>query len=220
MKARLTSRAATALLLPFFNLTVAAHAHKEETQYWANQGISTSLDDATTLAFDLSERFIDAPVARHQYLASVTMDRRVAPGVAIGGGFTWSQVRQVNEYRPFEQLTLTRGVMAMRTRIEQRIFDNADGAVWRLRERLQLAMPLDPTKRWTGTVNIEGFFNLNRTNSSATTGLTMVRTLVGIRRTLGRNLSLTLSYQRQQTLVANGEDVVTHQPIMALALKL
>jgi hypothetical protein len=220
MKARSASRAATALFLPFFSLTGAVHAHKEETQYWANQGVSTMVDDATTLAFDLSERFLDAPVARHQYLASIAIDRRIAPGVSIGGGVTWSQVGQVNEYRPFEQLTLTRGAMAARTRIEQRMFDNTDGAVWRLRERLQLAVPLDPARRWTGTLNVEGFFNLNRTNSSSTAGLTMVRTLVGIRRTLGRRLSLALSYQRQQTLVANGEDVVTHQPIMAFALKL
>ncbi|MBO9574613.1 MAG: DUF2490 domain-containing protein [Sphingobium sp.] len=220
MQTRSTSRAAAALLLPLIGLSSTAQAHRDETQLWVSQSVSTKVDSATTLSLDTSERFLDTPTARHQYLARIAADRRVAQGVEVGGGITWSQINHVNEVRPFEQLTLSRGLFVLRSRIEQRMFDNADGTVWRLRERLQLAVPLDGKKRWTATVNGEGLFNLNSVNISKQTGLTQVRALIGVRRTLGARLSLALSYQRQQTLVAGGEDVVTHQPIMAIVLRL
>ena len=207
------------LILPA-GVSTAAQAHRDEMQYWASQSVTKAIDDATTLGLDTSERFLDTPTARHQYLARIVIDRRVAKGVDVGGGFTWSQIGGINEYRPFQQITFTRGLLSSRTRIEQRMFDNADGTVWRLRERVQLAVPLDKDARWTMTVNGEGLFNLNAVNISRQTGLTQVRTLVGLRHAFNDHLSLALSYQRQQTLVRGGEDVVTHQPILAIALKL
>jgi hypothetical protein len=201
-------------------LGYAADAHaRSETQVWVSESASTKLDEDTTAGLDLSQRFLDTPTARHQYLARVTLNRRVAKGVEIGGGFAWSQIADVNEYRPFEEVTLSQGILAFRTRLEQRMYDNADRTVWRLRERLQAAVPLDSAKRWTATVNGEALFNLNSANVAKQAGLTQIRTLIGLRHSFNSQLSLALSYQRQQTLVRRGEDIVTHQPIIALAAR-
>jgi hypothetical protein len=217
MPKNLHGRLAGALSLLLLSGTT--QAHRDETQLWISQGAAIEVAPATTLGIDTSERLSDQSSAKNQVLARLIVLRKVAKGVEIGAGLTYSRTGGVNEYRPFEEMTLSRGVLALRSRLEQRMFDNADRTVWRLRERLQVSLPLDRAKNWTATVSGETLFNLNQANAAKQTGLTQVRALVGIRRAINPKLSLTLSYQRQQTLVSGGEDVVTHQPILSLSAR-
>lgn len=209
-----------ATLLPALALagSTSARAHSE-TQYWLVQSATTRLDSATSLTLDGSERYGQQTSSHDQYLYRVTAARTVAKGLEIGGGFVWSRVGTVDEYRPFGEATLSHGLFASRTRLEPRMFDNADRTVWRLRERLQLSLPLDHARRWSATVNGEGFFNLNHANVAKQTGLTAIRTLIGVKWTLSRSTALGLAYQRQQTFVSGGEDVIVHQPILSVAFK-
>ena len=218
MSANLPVRIAAAFPISLVLLTAPAEAHKNETQIWLSQGAAVKLD-ATTIAIDLSERPNAQSAAKDQHLARFSITQAVAKGVELGGGFTWSRVGQVDEYRPFEEITLTKGMLALRTRLEQRMFDNADGTVWRLRQRLQVSRSFDRARRWTLTANGEVMVNLNSANVAPKTGLTQFRTQIGLRRALTEQLSLALAYQRQQTIVSGGEDLVTHQPILSLSAR-
>jgi hypothetical protein len=208
-------------ILPVLLLATAGPgiAHRTDTQFWFGESVSAVLDPATTLGVDTSQRLRETRIGADQYLSRIVLDRRVAKGVEIGAGFTWQGTGAVNEYRPHAQLTLSRGVFALRTRLEQRIIDGVDRTGWRLRERLQLAMPLDRGKRWTAVASGEGFFQLNATSAARQTGLAMIRTQIGLRRLIGDKLTLALVYQRQQQIVAGGEDVVNHAPVMTMAVR-
>lgn len=196
-----------------------ALAHRNDTQFWFGESIAAPLDKQTTIALDTSERLRYTRIGADQYLARVSIDRRIAKGIEIGAGFTWQGTGRLNEYRPHEQIVLTQGLFALRTRLEQRMIDGVDDMVWRLRERLQIAKPLDRARRWTAVVSGEGFIHLNRTGATALTGLVMFRTQIGLRRQIGDTLSLGLLYQRQQQMVAGGADIVNHAPVMSLGFK-
>jgi hypothetical protein len=210
-------RASLAAALPFALLMAgAANAHRDEGQYWVSQGISFALDKTTSIGLDASERYSDAAVSKNQYLVRATLLHQVAKGVELGGGFTWSQAGHINEYRPFQEITLTHGLLALRSRMEERMFDNADGTVWRWREKLTLVAPIDKARTWSIVANGEAMFHLNRTNMSRQVGFAQFRTLVGLRHSLNDHITLALSYQRQQSIVTGGDDVVVHQPILSL----
>ena len=214
----LPGRIPAVLAISLALLAARSEAHKNETQIWLSQGAAVKLG-ATTIGIDISERPNLQTSSKDQYLARILLTHPVAKGIEIGGGFTWSRAGLVNEYRPFEEITLSRGIVALRTRIEQRMFDNADNTLWRLRERLQVVVALPGTKLWAVIANSEALFNLNSVNVASQTGLTQFRTQIALRRSLGTHLSLTLAYQRQQSLVSGGEDLVTHQPILSLSTR-
>jgi len=196
-----------------------ALAHRDDTQVWFGESIVAPLDATTTIGLDTSQRLRESRIGADQYLARLSIDRKIAKGVEIGVGFTWQGTGRFNEYRPHQQIILTQGIFALRTRLEERMIDGVDDMVWRLRERLQILAPLDETKRWTAVISGEGFFHLNRTPVAPLTGLVMVRTQIGLRRQLSDKLMLGLVYQRQQQMVPGGADIVNHAPVMTLAVR-
>lgn len=196
-------------------------AATEESQAWITEQVTIRAGQDDILSIDSSQRArSDGKSGGEQFLARVGIDHRLTPAVQVGGGIAYLKSEVDQEMRLFQQLTLTKGIWTGRTRIEQRFFDNADEASWRLRQRVQAAVPVDAAKKWTIIAAAEVFFHLNRARPSDKTGLAMMRHQIGIRHPIARALDAQLLYMRQQNFRDGRPDVVSHIPWLTLSWRL
>lgn len=203
-----------AITLP---LIVAPARAAEDTQLWVSEALTFKADNNDSVTLDFSQRArSDATSGGEQSLSRITWDHRIAEGVQIGGGFAYLKSEVDQELRFHQQLTVSHGILQSRTRLEQRFFDNADEASWRLRERIQATVPLDADKKWALVGATEFFFHLNRAKPSDKTGLAVMRLQGGIRRSLSKSVDIQLLYMRQQTFRDNKADMFNHVPWLSL----
>lgn len=107
-----------------------------------------------------------------------------------------------------------------RTRLEQRFVDDTGRTGWRLRQRIGVAIPLSSKDDgWTLSGNAEGFWTLRPTAAGGQTGLTGLRTFLGVERSFGE-VDLELGYTRQQNIRDNAPDRVGHAPTLGLTINL
>nr|WP_253343826.1 DUF2490 domain-containing protein [Sphingobium sp. OAS761] len=202
-------------------LPPAAHAATEDVQAWLSESISIKASDTDTVTIDASQRArSDTSSGGEQFLQRVTWDHEIVPKVQIGGGFAYVKSEADQEMRFHQQLTVTHGPLQSRTRLEQRFFDYADNAVWRLRERVQLTIPLNGARTWSAVGAGEAFFNLNRARPGDRTGLATFRLQAGLRRRLSKTLDAQLLYMRQQNIRDGRPDTVNHLPWLSFNWRL
>lgn len=214
-------RAAPMILIAMLLSGGTAQAATSESQAWITEQFAFKADKATTITLDASQRArSDRTSGGEQFLQRISIDRRIATGVEIGGGFAYLKAESEQELRFHQQLTLTRGLFSSRTRLEQRFFDNADEASWRLRERIAVTLPLDRARRTSLIATNELFFHLNRARPSDKTGLAMMRQQIGLRQRLSPHIDAQLLYMRQQTLRDHRPDAVAHIPWATLSFRL
>jgi hypothetical protein len=90
----------------------------------------------------------------------------------------------------------------------------------RLRQRIGVSFPLSSDEGgWAAIANAEGFFTLRGTSRTAQTGLTGLRTIVGVEKSWER-VGMTLGYARQQTFRDNRPDTVAHAPLIGIDISL
>ena len=197
-----------------------AVAATSETQGWATQSLIAQASDADTIQVDASQRFRRTSSSGDQQTVRILLDHRIATGVLVGGGVGFFRSEPEQEMRLFQQVTLSKGIWLGRTRIEQRFFDTADRASWRLRQRVQAAIPLDAAKKWTLIAATELMFHLNRARPSDKTGLAVIRHQIGLRHPINRALDVQLLYMRQQNFRDDRPDAVAHIPWLTLSWKI
>ena len=202
------------LLLALLSLAIgpAARATEEESQLWLGASATMKASPRDMVVIDIGHRFRRDESNGDQQLARIALDHSVAKNVQIGGGIAYFHSEPEQELRLFQQLTATHGIFQSRTRMEQRFFDTADEASWRLRQRFQASIPLDPAKRWTLVAATELFFHLNRAKPSDKTGLAVMRQQAGMRHALSKALDVQLLYMRQQGFRDDRPDAVVHVP--------
>ncbi|WP_242124842.1 DUF2490 domain-containing protein [Sphingobium sp. Sx8-8] len=209
-----------ATLLIAISAAAPAAATNSESQGWVTESLIVRASDADTVMLDTSQRFRRESSNGDQQVARVSLDHRIATGVQIGGGFAYFRSGPEQEMRLFQQMSMARGLWLARTRIEQRFFDTADKASWRLRQRVQLSVPLDSAKQWMLIAATELMFHLNRAKPSDKTGLAVMRNQIGLRHPITRTLDAQLLYMRQQTFRDGKPDSVVHVPWLALSWKI
>ena len=207
-------------LLIAMSVVAPASAATSETQAWTTESLIIKASDADTVNLDISQRFRRDAANGDQQTARILIDHRIATGLQIGGGLAYFHSGPEQEMRLSQQVTLTRGIWLSRTRIEQRFFDTADKASWRLRQRAQASIPLDRAKRWTLIAASELMFNLNRARPGDRMGLAVMRNQIGLRHPLTRALDAQLLYMRQQTFRDGRPDAVAHIPWLTLSWKI
>ena len=154
--------ALTAFTVATLASSSVAQAAEEETQLWIGASATMKASPHDIVVIDIGHRFRRDESGGEQQLARIAVDHALAEHVQVGGGFAFFHSGPEQELRTFQQLTLTQGIWQSRTRLEQRFFDTADEASWRLRQRIQAAIPLDAAKKWTLVAAGELFFHLNR----------------------------------------------------------
>lgn len=207
--------AAFAALMP-----IAATAADSEIQGWLTGSLIIKASDADTVSIDTSQRWRQESSNGDQQTIRLLVEHRIAKGVQIGGGIGYFHSEPEQEMRLFQQVTLNKGIWLARTRIEQRLFNTADEASWRLRQRVQATVPLDQANEWALIGAVEVMFHLNRARPSDKTGLAVMRHQIGVRHPINKAVDLQLLYMRQQTFRDNRPDAVAHVPWATLSWKI
>lgn len=120
----------------------SASAADEDVQLWLYAVASTDIDDDTRITFDTSARWREERRADEQQTVRVNVEQEVADFAWIGGGIGVFEAGGLTEIRPHQEMTLTTGRIAARTRIEERFFDGADQMEFRFRQRLRYTLPV------------------------------------------------------------------------------
>jgi len=194
-----------------------ARAADEAVQTWITGGGVAQIDDNDRIGIDVSYRLRPG---NDQLLQRITLDHRIADGVQLGGGFAFVTSRVQKEMRFHQQLIVDLGLLQSRTRLEQRYIDSAAQPAWRLRERIQLDIPLEKQRKWFLLTSAEFFFELHRPSAVQDSELVTTRQLIGLRHVLTPRLGIQLSYMRQHSFPDDRPDEVVHVPWLAIAWRL
>jgi hypothetical protein len=193
---------------------VPARAADEDMQLWITQSVSEPLSSATEGTLDLSQRFRENG---NQLLTRGTVEFRLSPNAVIGGGAAYvSTINAADEVRPHQQLTLTFGALALRTRIEERFFEQADRMELRLRQRIGVALPVSHRLK----AGLAGeILYIAQSQDSRDAHVDQWRANATLARGLGGNLEGTLGYLAILSPRDGGPDKLSHVVQLSLSLK-
>lgn len=215
------------MILRFVTMTAAillvaapAAAAEDRLELWLNPAITADLDDRTFVELETAQRFREAPVD-DTYYARLWLGREVADDLTVSAGIERRHEGDGRETRLLQQVSYPLlGPLKGRTRLEQRFISDEPRTAWRLRQRLGIGFPLDGLEDgWALAATAEGFFTLRAPTPGNQTGLTGLRTFVGLEREFEK-VELSVGYLRQQNIRNNGPDTVGHAPIIGLTYKL
>lgn len=208
-----------AAVLPLALLCMASPvlASENEAQLWLNEQIATDLGESTRLEFEVDERIRSDAFGGDQYEVRLGAYRDIGSGFKIGAAVVYQRTDTQDEIRAQQQLQFDTGPLSLRTRFEQRFIEDVGPTVYRFRQRVQLSQPLDEARRWTAFANVEGYFTLNESRPGALTGLTSLRSQIGVRRKLSDTVTVGLIYLRHQDMRRNAPDRVGHAPQLSAA---
>lgn len=203
-------------------LSSPAAADDEGRELWLNPTISRSLDEATRVELETSQRLRrEADGREDTYYVRLWLNRDLAAGLTASGGIE----RRANEpgadeTRLLQQLSAEQGIWRARARLEQRFVDDQRMGV-RVTTRAGVAAPIGGDESpWTLIADAEVFFTLRAASADGEEGLTGLRTRLGASYAVSERLSLTLAYLRQEAFSDDGPDVVGHAPLIGVELSL
>lgn len=199
-------------------LPSTARANDEAFEFWLNPSISTDLDDDTGIEFETAQRFRSSADGRvDTYFGRLWWQQRMADHMTLGGAVE----RRINdggrdETRTMQQLSTRHGLIRTRLRLEQRWVDGAEQLGLRLRPRLGIAVPIDDAGRWSFGTDAELFLTLRSTSDGGDSGLTGLRTQIGVSFDATDALSISAVYLRQQDFEDDAPDVIGHAPLIGV----
>jgi hypothetical protein len=202
------------LMLP----SVPAMASSEAAELWLNPSVSFDMDKDTSVEIETAQRLRSADDGRADtYFARLWLNQKVAKNVTLSGAIE----KRVNdggadENRIIQQMTTKHGYLRTRFRLEQRFVDNADQMGLRARPRLGVAVPIDADERWAFKTDAEMFLTLRSTSNGGDTGLTGLRTQMGVSYDVTPKFTLSAAYLRQQDFRDRAPDTVGHAPIIGI----
>lgn len=200
--------AAAALLAP-------SPVRADDAQLWITAGSQFTLVPGATAMAEISQRFReDSP---DQLLLRANLDLAVARGVAPGGGLTHVRTGRQDEWRPHQQLTLTQGPIALRTRLEERLFEGAGRAQLRLRQRVQYARSLSPAARTS--LSGELFYIARSQHSGGSARTEQWRVNAVLTRRIAQRLDLAAGYLLIRTPVRLAPDRTSHVAQLSLVVR-
>jgi hypothetical protein len=194
-------------------LSVAAPAvaADADTQVWITSSLAGTVAPNLSGSFDVSQRFRDAG---DQQLVRGILDYRLSPHVSIGGGLTHVWADGPDEWRPHQQVTLTFDRLSLRTTLEERLFDGADRAELRLRERARLTLPVSAATRFAGTA--EFLYILQPQNRTSDARVDSLRGTVTVQQKLSPHLDGSLGYMFAYAPRSGVPDRISHVPQLSL----
>jgi hypothetical protein len=197
---------------------VPADAAEQGLEFWLNPSITAKLDQHTFVELETAQRFRSTASGGDTYYARLWLGRKIAGGATFSLGAERRAQGSERETRLHQQLSLPVAGFDLRTRLEQRFLSDDPRTAWRLRQRVGKSLPLRGSA-WSVAGNAEGFITLRAAERGGQTGLTGVRTFIGMEREF-RNVELSIGYLRQQTIREDGPDRVGHAPFIGLDFSL
>ncbi len=195
-----------------------AVASSDGGELWLNPSVSFDIDKDTGVEIETAQRLRNADDDRvDTYFVRFWLNQKMAENLTLSGAIE----RRINnggsdETRLIQQMTTSHGYLRTRLRLEQRFVDSADQTGLRVRPRLGVAVPIDADERWTFRTDAEMFLTLQSTSNGGDTGLTGLRTQMGIGYDVTPKLTVSAGYLRQQDFDDRRPDVVGHAPIIGI----
>jgi len=130
-----------------FALSAPAHAADQDTQFWLGVSARVPISHHVGVTLEASPRIRSAAAQSDQLLFRSTLDTKVKSWLNVGLGAAFVASDGPNEFRLFQQVTLTTGPLALRSQLEERWFDGAPRVQLRARARAQLTLTVDSRDR-------------------------------------------------------------------------
>ena len=190
----------------------------EQFEFWLNPSIGTDLDEDTSFELETAQRFRSEDDGRvDTYFFRGWLKQDIADNATLAGAVEYRiNDGGSNEVRTMQQLSTSHGILKTRLRLEQRFVDGADRMGLRLRPRLGVGFDLTDDGRWSAGADAELFWVLRGNNVGSDTGITGLRTTVGVEYAVSDNLALGVSYLRQQDFEDDGPDEIGHAPLVGI----
>jgi len=211
---RLPLLAAPALLA--LSATPAAAA-EDDGNVWLGQFVTINATDKVYVRLEAQERFTNDAERLGQLLLRSLVGYRIDKDVNIGAGYAFVLTDPVgpvelNEHRFFQELNVrllsTEGGVTLdsRTRLEQRTFEEREDTQWRLRQFVQLRVPVSGNNKIVAYT--EPFIDLDE-GSVQRGGLSIWRNFVGVSVPLAKGIEVVPGYLNQHVF-RDGRDRSDH----------
>lgn len=196
--------------------TSPAHAATaDDFQVWTSLNLGTNLSNRVVANLELSARLTEdssrigvailRPMIGYKVSDALTLHIGYAHQTTINQG-----APNTDENRFFQQTNwrigkIGRATLNSRTRIELRTVEGARDSGWRVRERLQLQLPLK-AKGTSLILSSEALFALNSTDWGARAGFEQMRNFIGVSLPLGKAFTLETGFQHRYQYRAGRPD--------------
>jgi len=178
----------------------------DDFQVWTTINLSVAFKPHFVGNLELQSRFSDDATRLATVLIRPSIGYEISRDVVVHVGYlhqaTFNKGRpDLYENHYFQQINwrvgkLGRATLNSRTRLELRTVEGASDAGWRLRQRLQLVIPLR-TKATNLVVQSEQFIVLNSTSWGARPGIDQMRNFVGVAFPLSNRIALETGFQHR-----------------------
>lgn len=187
---------------------------EDDAQLWSTAAVAGQLSDRVSAQGELSYRIREGD---DQVLTRATVEWKLSRAVTLGGGMAFTQSGSTSEYRPFQQVTLTTGPFAFRTRLEERLFDGADRAQLRLRQQAQYSLPIaEGTK---AALSGELLYIARSQTTGGKTRMDQYRLKGAVTQRLSPRLEVTGGYLYISSPVLNAPDRTSHVGQLTLTFR-
>lgn len=198
-------------------LSSPAAATEDDFNIWLGQFATINVNDEVYFRIEAQERFTNDADRLGQLLVRSLVGYRLNKRVNIGAGYAYILTdpigpAKLNEHRFYQELNVrllsTEGGVTLdsRTRLEQRTFEERDNTAWRLRNFVQLRVPISKNNKLVAYT--EPFVDLNQT-SVQRGGLSVWRNFVGVSIPLSKGIEVVPGYLNQNVF-RDGADRSDH----------
>lgn len=209
---------------------LAGPAHADDTELWTSLTVNGPASDGSKALvwFDGHVRLRDDGSRMGTTILRPGVGWRVSERLDVWAGYaritSHASDPDVHEHRAWQQATVSAGSLlggsvSLRTRLEQRFREGADGTGLRLRQFVRWARPIEST-RLSWVLSDEVFLNLNRTRWGQVEGYGQNRAFAGLAFQGTRDFRLEAGYLNNHIDGGRGSDRTNHNVAIAFFLRL
>jgi len=188
-------------ILVFLCVPLPALALDNELQHWEMVTLRVDAPHKLRLYAEVQPRGGLNAEGMDRVLIRPAVGYQVTPNVSVWQGYLWMPLfreESGDEHRLFQQVLVEnewqRLKLINRTRLEERMSDNAGGTSVRARHMARLVYALGKSKKWSLVGYNEFFWNLNDTRRGPQAGFDQNRIFAGVNRKLGKAMNAALGY--------------------------
>ncbi|RNJ63891.1 MAG: DUF2490 domain-containing protein [Porphyrobacter sp. IPPAS B-1204] len=196
---------------------VPAAAAEDDGNIWLGQFATINASESVYVRLEAQERFTNDAGRLGQLLLRSLVGYRISKDASIGAGYAYVLTdppgpAQLNEHRFYQEVNLrllsTEGGVTLdsRTRLEQRTFEENEDTAWRLRQFVQLRVPVGGDTRMVAYT--EPFVDLDE-GPVQRGGLSIWRNFVGVSIPVGKGVEVVPGYLNQHVF-RDGRDRSDH----------
>ncbi len=218
-------------ILLFVSFTIFSHsearAQENDLNGWGVITSSIDTGEKTFIWLEAQPRFTNDISRLGQLLLRTGVGYKIDKETSVVLGYAYIFTDPVgpassNEHRIWQQLSFNvfgdgNGVtLKGRSRLEQRIFEGSSDVGVRIRQQLNLSVPLSDTLK--AVFYTEPFIALNTINIGQRDGLNVWRNYAGLSFPISKNISLSPGYLNQY-VPRVGEDRIDHVAVIGISSK-